>query len=99
MAKTKQFEKVLEVLRAASPASVSREDLVNKLGGDIEMYRISTYIWEVKNKAGVPVEAVKDGRKVIGWFVPSEMASVVEEPAEIERASADEDEDEVAATA
>ena len=69
MAKAKQFEKVLEVLRDASPKSVSKEDLAAKLGSDVAFYRISTYIWEVKNKAGVPVEAVKDGRKVVGFRV------------------------------
>jgi len=69
MAKVKQFERVLEVLQNASPKSVSKEDLVTALGKDVEMYRISTYIWEVKNKAGVPVESIKDGRKVVGFRV------------------------------
>jgi len=69
MAKVKQFERVLEVLQNASPKSVSKEDLAAALGKDVEMYRISTYIWEVKNKAGVPVEAIKDGRKVVGFRV------------------------------
>jgi biotin operon repressor len=69
MAKVKQFERVLEMLQNASPKSVSKETLAAKLGKDVEMYRISTYIWEVKNKAGVPVEAIKDGRKVVGFRV------------------------------
>ena len=81
MAKVKQFEKVLEVLRDASPKSVSKEDLAAKLGSDVSFYRISTYIWEVKNKAGVPVEAIKDGRKVVGFRVadvPAIQAPVTE---------------------
>ena len=69
MAKVKQFERVLEVLQDASPKTVSKEDLAAKLGKDVAFYRISTYIWEVKNKAGVPVEAGKDGRKVVGFRV------------------------------
>ena len=69
MAKVKQFERVLEVRQDASPKTVSKEDLAAKLGKDVAFYRISTYIWEVKNKAGVPVEAVKDGRKVVGFRV------------------------------
>ena len=79
MAKVKQFEKVLGILRDASPKAVSKEDLAAKLGTDVEMYRISTYIWEVKNKAGVPVEAIKDGRKVVGFRVAD--ATTVPAPA------------------
>ncbi len=69
MAKTKQFEKVLNILRDASPNSVTKEDLATKLGKDVEMYRISTYIWEIKNKAQVDVDVVKDGRKVVGYML------------------------------
>ena len=79
MAKVKQFEKVLGILQDASPNTVSKEDLAAALGTDVEMYRISTYIWEVKNKAGVPVEAIKDGRKVVGFRVAD--ATTVPAPA------------------
>ena len=95
MAKVKQFEKVLGILRDASPEAVSKEDLAAKLGTAVEMYRISTYIWEVKNKAGVPVEAVKDGRKVIGFRVAS--ATTVSAP--VPEATAVVDEQSAVATA
>jgi len=96
MAKVKQFERVLEVLQNASPKSVSKEDLAAALGKDVEMYRMSTYIWEVKNKAGVPVEAIKDGRKVVGFRVvdattvpaPATETEIVVEVAETEVADA-----------
>ena len=96
MSKIKQFERVLKILQDASPNSVSKEDLATALGKDVEMYRMSTYIWEVKNKAGVPVEAIKDGRKVVGFRVadvatipaPVTETETVSEVAEAESAMA-----------
>ena len=94
MAKVKQFEKVLEILQDAAPNAVTKEDLAGKLGTDVEMYRISTYIWEVKNKAGVPVEAIKDGRKVVGFkitdatTVPAQATETASEETEVEVADA-----------
>ena len=87
MAKVKQFEKVLEVLKAEAPNAVSKEMLAEKLGGDVVMYRISTYIWEVKNKAGGPIETVKDGRKVVGFKIAD--ATVVPAPVSEETVAAE----------
>ena len=69
MAKTKQFERVLKVLLDASPNIVTKTDLADQLGGEIVMARISTYIWEIKEKAGVPVEVWKVGREVSGYSI------------------------------
>ncbi len=69
MAKTKQFERVLKVLLDASPNIVTKTDLADQLGGEIVMARISTYIWEIKEKAGVPVEVEKNGREVSGYSI------------------------------
>ena len=97
MAKVKQFEKILEVLRDASPKAVSKELLAKTLGGDVAMYRISPYIWEVKNKAGVPVEAVKDGRKVVAFRVAD--TSAVSAPVAAEASEATDEQVADAATA
>jgi len=68
MAKVKQFEKVLEAIKAVSPEAITKEDLAEVLAGTgVEFYRLPTYIWEIKNKAGVPLESVKDGRKVVAY--------------------------------
>ena len=84
MAKTKQFERVLKVLLDASPNTVTKTDLAEQLGGEIVMSRISTYIWEIKEKAGVPVEAEKNGREVTGFSINEVVKGMVEEtmPAE-----------------
>tara|TARA_R110000824_G_scaffold49838_10_gene139675 strand:+ start:11703 stop:11987 length:285 start_codon:yes stop_codon:yes gene_type:complete len=74
MAKVKQFQKVLDILKDASPNAVTKEELAEKLGTDVAMYRISTYIWEVKNKACVPVETVKDGRTVVAFKIAAPVA-------------------------
>ena len=87
MAKFNKLEKVLEVLKAEAPNAESKEMLAEKLGGDVVMYRISTYIWEVKNKAGVPIETVKDGRKVVGFKIAD--ATVVPAPVSEETVAAE----------
>lgn len=79
MAKTKQFERVLKVLLDASPNTVTKTDLADQLGGEIVMSRISTYIWEIKEKAGVPVEAEKNGREVTGYSINEVVKSMVSE--------------------
>jgi len=79
MAHEKQFEKVLAVLREASPMAVTKDELCKKVadaGGCPK--RISTYIWEVKNKAGVPVVAVKSGRTVVSWALPNPASAAVD---------------------
>ena len=68
MAKVKQFEKVLEAIKAVSPEAITKEDLADVLKDTgVEFYRLPTYIWEIKNKAGVPLESIKDGRKVVAY--------------------------------
>ena len=79
MAKTKQFERVLKVLLDASPNTVTKTDLADQLGGEIVMSRISTYIWEIKEKAGVPVEAEKNGREVTGYSINEVVKRMVSE--------------------
>lgn len=71
MAKVKQFEKVLKVISDANGMSVSKDEIVAKLGNEIVANRIPTYLWEIKTKAKVPVQIVKSGRKVVGYLIPS----------------------------
>lgn len=74
MAKVKQFQKILDILKEASPNAVTKEELATKLGNDVALYRISTYIWEIKNKAQVDIETVKDGRTVVAFKLASPVA-------------------------
>ena len=37
--------------------------------GEIEDYKLSTYIWEVKTKCNVPVNSIREGRKVVAYQV------------------------------
>lgn len=70
MAKTKQYEKILEVLKEASPNAVSKEKLNRLFSSEIPMYRISTYIYLIKKHTGIPVKSVRDGRPVLGYYIP-----------------------------
>jgi len=66
MAKQKQFEKIIDILRAHDGA-VTKEYILKSLEGEIVANRLSTYFWEIRSKANLDVEVVKDGRKVVGY--------------------------------
>lgn len=61
----KPFEKLLTVMISGKP--VTKEEIETTLGGEIYMYRLSTYIWHIKTQANGIVKAIKDGRKVTAY--------------------------------
>lgn len=63
--KLKPFQKVLQVLISGNPTT--KEELDTLLGKQIQMYRISTYMWHIKTHANGIIRVVKDGRKVSGY--------------------------------
>jgi hypothetical protein len=63
--KLKPFQKLLTVM--ISGKEVSKEQIDALLGKEIQMYRISTYMWHIKTQANGTVKVVKDGRKVSGY--------------------------------
>lgn len=63
--KLKPFEKMLNVMLAGKP--VTKEEFDTLLGKEIQMYRISTYVWHIKTIANCTVKVVKDGRKVSAY--------------------------------
>ena len=75
MAKSdKQFEKVLKILTDADGGAVTKEYLLKELEGEIVANRISTYLWEIRSKANINVESIRDGRKVVGYRIPVQAA-------------------------
>jgi len=65
--KLQPFEKLLTVL--ASGEQVTKREIDEKLGTEIYMYRISTYIWHIKKFTGGVVKSIKDGRIVVAYQV------------------------------
>lgn len=65
--KLKPFEKVLNILISGKPTT--KEEIDALLGKEIQMYRISTYMWHCKTIANAIIKVVKDGRKVSGYQV------------------------------
>ena len=59
------FEKVLMVL--LSGKVVSPQEIDTLIGSEIEMYRLSTYMWNIKSFVGGVIRPTKDGRKVAGY--------------------------------
>jgi len=63
-----QYEKVLGVLLEANGGDVSLDTFKQQCEiAGVNMYRISTYMWEIKTKTPYGVIPLKDGRKVTGY--------------------------------
>jgi hypothetical protein len=65
--KLKPFEKLITVMISGKPVTV--EEIETTLGNEIHMYRLSTYIWHIKEFAGGVVKVIKDGRKVSAYQI------------------------------
>ena len=65
--KLKPFQKLLTVM--ISGKEVSKDEIETLLGKEIQMYRLSTYIWHIKTNADGVVKAIKDGRKVTAYQI------------------------------
>lgn len=60
--KPRQAEKLLLVLLDGH--EVSMTEIETTLGGQVEVYRLSTYLWNLK-KRGAEIKKIKQGRKVV----------------------------------
>ena len=65
--KLQPFEKLLTLLESGEV--VTKQEIDQKLGSEIYLYRISTYIWHVKKFAGGVVKSIKEGRVVVGYQI------------------------------
>lgn len=65
--KLKPFQKLLSIMISGEP--VSKEEIDTLLGKEIQMYRLSTYMWHIKTNpsANGVIKVIKDGRKVAGY--------------------------------
>jgi hypothetical protein len=59
------FEKLLTLLISGEAYTV--QQIEEKLGDDIYIYRLSTYMWHIKTNANGVIRTVKDGRKVVSY--------------------------------
>lgn len=63
--KVKPYEKLLIVMSSGKPVTI--EEIDATLGKEIHMYRLSTYIYEIKVKADGVIKTVKNGRQVVSY--------------------------------
>lgn len=63
--KLKAFQKILNML--ISGEIVTKEQINDRFGKEIQMYRISTYMWHVKTQANGIIRVSKDGRRAVGY--------------------------------
>jgi len=57
---------------------VTKDEIESLLGDQIQMYKLSTYIWAIKTKMNGTVKVIKDGRKVSGYQLlnPNDLIAV-----------------------
>jgi hypothetical protein len=63
--KLKPFQKILTLLISGKPVSIQEID--DAFGSEIQMYRLSTYMWHIKTNAEGVIRPIKDGRKVTAY--------------------------------
>lgn len=63
--KLKSFEKILILMSHGKPVTLG--EINETLGTEIEMYRISNYMWKIKTKANCVIRAIRSGKKVTGY--------------------------------
>ena len=63
--KLKPFQKLLTIMVSGKEVKIS--EIETLLGKEIQMYRLSTYMWHVKTVANGIVKSIKDGRKVTAY--------------------------------
>lgn len=63
--KVKPYEKLMFVMSSGNPVTI--EEIEATLGKEIHMYRLSTYIYEIKVKADGVIKTVKNGRQVVSY--------------------------------
>lgn len=67
-AKTLKLKPAEKILNLLITGDVFTKDQINdRLGTEIEMYRISTYMWYIKTEVGGIIRVTKDGRRVVGY--------------------------------
>lgn len=72
MARTKAgdftpYQKLLTLMQEGD--IVTKDEIESKLGNDIYIYKLSTYVWEVKTKTPGVVKVLKNGRTVTGYQI------------------------------
>jgi hypothetical protein len=57
---------------------VTKDEIESLLGDQIQMYKLSTYMWAIKTKMNGTIKVVKDGRKVAGYQLlnPNDLIAV-----------------------
>ncbi len=92
MSNLKQFEKVLKVIVDGN-GTATKKHILDTLGDQIVHERLSAYIWDIKKKSGIPIAAIKDGKKVIAYYIVDMKAETsVVEAADSDEKSIDEQE-------
>lgn len=59
------FQKILKLMLNGEP--IKKADMPKIFGEDFLMYKMSTYILDIKIYSGSPVRVIKDGRNVVAY--------------------------------
>ena len=63
---TRKFAQIIKLMESkGGRVEVSDPDLAAILGK--ALYRVASYIWDIKHYAGLEVKAIRNGRKVVAY--------------------------------
>lgn len=81
----RKYAKIIKLMESkGGRVEVSDPDLAAILGA--ALYRVASYIWDIKHYAGLEVKAIRNGRKVVAYELvalspATPAAPVADEPA------------------
>lgn len=77
----RKFVKVIKLMESkGGRVDVTDPDLKDILGD--ALYRVASYIWDIKHYAGLEVKAVRNGRKVVAYELVAAVAPTTDEAPE-----------------
>lgn len=86
----RKYAKIIKLMESkGGRVEVSDPDLAVILGD--ALYRVASYIWDIKHYAGLEVKAVRQGRKVVAYELTALVAPAVAPAAEVAPATDESD--------
>jgi len=63
----KQYEKILDLFQSMGSDTLMVAEIKEKLGDEIKMYRLSTYMYDIKKYSKQAIVPIREGKKVMGY--------------------------------
>lgn len=83
----RKYAKIIKLMESkGGRVEVSDPDLAAILGK--ALYRVASYVWDIKHYAGLDVKAIRQGRKVVAYELTAIAQPASTEPVAVEQSAA-----------